>query len=95
MPKFTGAIPQGQGAFSHWKVVNDTDTIEKLEVGDVFTIKGDVLATPIFKEKVVPKKATIKINVGKKPLTIKNNAKTAKLKLKVTGAGAVDRKSVV
>ena len=92
MPKFTGTIPQGQGAFSHWKVVNDTDTIEKLEVGDVFTIKGDVLATPIFKEKVVPKKATIKINVGKKPLTIKNNAKTAKLKLKVTGAGIADLK---
>lgn len=67
MPKFTGTIPQGQGAFSHWKVVNDTDTIEKLEVGDVFTIKGDAVATPVFKEKEIPKKVTLKINVGKKP----------------------------
>ena len=92
MPKFTGTIPQGQGAFSHWKVVNDTDTIEKLEVGDVFTIKGDVVATPVFKEKEIPKKVTLKINVGKKPLTIKNNAKTAKLKLKITGAGIADLK---
>ena len=92
MPKFTGAIPQGQGAFSHWKVVNDTDTIEKLEVGDVFTIKGDAVATPVFKEKEIPKKVTLKINVGKKPLTIKNNAKTAKLKLKITGAGIADLK---
>ena len=92
MPKFTGAIPQGQGAFSHWKVVNDTDTIEKLEVGDVFTIKGDAVATPVFKEKEIPKKVTLKINVGKKPLTIKNNAKTAKLKLKITGAGITDLK---
>lgn len=92
MPKFTGTIPQGQGAFSHWKVVNDTDTIEKLEVGDVFTIKGDAVATPVFKEKEIPKKVTLKINVGKKPLTIKNNAKTAKLKLKITGAGIADLK---
>lgn len=92
MPKFTGTIPQGQGAFSHWKVVNDTDTIEKLEVGDVFTIKGDAVATPVFKEKEIPKKVTLKINVGKKPLTIKNNAKTAKLKLKITGAGITDLK---
>ena len=92
MPKFTGTIPQGQGAFSHWKVVNDTDTIEKLEVGDVFTIKGDAIATPVFKEKEIPKKVTLKINVGKKPLTIKNNAKTAKLKLKITGAGIADLK---
>ena len=92
MPKFTGAIPQGQGAFSHWKVVNDTDTIEKLEVGDVFTIKGDAVATPVFKEKKIPKKVTLKINVGKKPLTIKNNTKTAKLKLKITGAGITDLK---
>ena len=92
MPKFTGTIPQGQGAFSHWKVVNDTDTIEKLEVGDVFTIKGDAVATPVFKEKEIPKKVTLKINVGKKPLTIKNNAKTSKLKLKITGAGIADLK---
>ena len=92
MPKFTETIPQGQGAFSHWKVVNDTDTIEKLEVGDVFTIKGDAVATPVFKEKEIPKKVTLKINVGKKPLTIKNNAKTAKLKLKITGAGIADLK---
>ena len=92
MPKFTGTIPQGQGAFSHWKVVNDTDTIEKLEVGDVFTIKGDAVATPVFKEKEIPKKVTLKINVGKKPLTIKNNAKTAKLKLKITGASIADLK---
>ena len=92
MPKFTGTIPQGQGAFSHWKVVNDTDTIEKLEVGDVFTIKGDAVATPVFKEKEIPKKVTLKINVGKKPLTIKNNTKTAKLKLKITGAGITDLK---
>ena len=92
MPKFTGTIPQGQGAFSHWKVVNDTDTIEKLEVGDAFTIKGDAVATPVFKEKEIPKKVTLKINVGKKPLTIKNNAKTAKLKLKITGAGIADLK---
>ena len=92
MPKFTGTIPQGQGAFSHWKVVNDTDTIEKLEVGDVFTIKGDAVATPVFKEKEIPKKVTLKINVGKKPLTIKNNAKTAKLKFKITGAGIADLK---
>ena len=92
MPKFTGTIPQGQGAFSHWKVVNDTDTIEKLEVGDVFTIKGDAVATPVFKEKEIPKKVTLKINVGKKPLTIKNNAKTAKLKLRITGAGIADLK---
>lgn len=92
MPKFTGTIPQGQGAFSHWKVVNDTDTIEKLEVGDVFTIKGDAVATPVFKEKEIPKKVTLKINVGKKPLTIKNNAKTAKLNLKITGAGIADLK---
>ena len=92
MPKFTGTIPQGQGAFSHWKVVNDIDTIEKLEVGDVFTIKGDAVATPVFKEKEIPKKVTLKINVGKKPLTIKNNAKTSKLKLKITGAGIADLK---
>ena len=92
MPKFTGTIPQGQGAFSHWKVVNDTDTIEKLEVGDVFIIKGDAVATPVFKEKEIPKKVTLKINVGKKPLTIKNNTKTAKLKLKITGAGITDLK---
>ena len=74
MPKFSGKIPEGKGEFSHWKAVNNKELIERLEAGDSFTIKGDTVATPVFKE-VQPPKVTLKLTANTKLLKITKKTK--------------------
>ena len=86
MPKFSGKIPEGKGEFSHWKAVNNKEVIERLEAGDSFTIKGDTVATPVFKE-VQPPKVTLKLTANTKLLKITKKNKAAKLKFTIRGEG--------
>ena len=86
MPKFSGKIPEGKGEFSHWKAVNNKEVIERLEAGDSFTIKGDTVATPVFKE-VQPPKVTLKLTANTKLLKITKKTKAAKLKFTIRGEG--------